>query len=116
MNGPKITNDERGFTVNKTGAMIALIVSLIPAVVIYTRVSNDFALLQASVAEIRAGQQLQVEDRERYRTGVDARLRSLETDRAGDRRDLAHALNLLTRIDARLERIERLQPSGPREP
>ena len=69
--------------------------------------------VEASQASLRAAFDLQTADRAQYRRDTDTRLRVIENTQTGDRRDLANALQLLTRIDARLERIEQQYRSEP---
>lgn len=101
MNG-RVTPDGRGFTIDKSLAWTISTALLIGGIWLGSEVLGTKRVVQ----DLSAGLASQADDRAQYRRDTDARLRSLETDRAADSRDLANALNLLTRIDQRLERIE----------
>lgn len=122
MNGPRIHNEERAqtgekvLTVNRFAAVIALIVSLLPALVIYTQASNQFAILNHTVSMLQEALDEQDAERGVYRRDIDARLRVVENQRISDRQDLSNALALWTRIDARLERLEERLINGTSPP
>ena len=101
MNG-RVTPDGRGFTIDKSLAYTICAGILVGGMWLGSEVVGT----KNVVNDLRQGLASQADDRAQYRRDTDVRIRSLETDRAGDRRDLANALNLLERIDARLERLE----------
>lgn len=104
MTTPRITNDDRGITINKSLAWSLASAFLLGGLWLGTEVMGT----KQMVIDIRAAQIISKSDETEYRRDVDARLRLLEQSRAGDSRDLTNAINLLTRIDARLERIEQV--------
>lgn len=102
MNPPRINNDERGITLNKPFAYSVACGLLVGGLWLGSEVVGT----KRMVEDLRDAQTAQNEDRAQYRRDVDARLRLLETSRASDDQRLTNALNLLTRIDQRLERLE----------
>ena len=102
MNGPRINDDDRGITLNKPFAYAIALGLLSGGLWLGTEVVGT----KRMVEDLRDAQTAQNEDRQSYRRDVDQRLRALETSRAGDDQRLTNALNLLTRIDQRLERLE----------
>jgi hypothetical protein len=101
MNG-RVTPDGRGFTVDKSLAYTICVGILMGGMWLGSEVIGT----KRAVAELTDGLRAQAEDRTAYRRETDLRIRSLETARAGNDERLSNALDLLERIDARLERIE----------
>lgn len=78
MNGPRIQNDERGITINKTLAWTMLTGLIVSGVVIGTETANTRAAIDSL---IKAQDASRVET-QTFRGGIDQRIRSLETARA----------------------------------
>lgn len=110
----RATSDGRGITLDKSLAWSVL--TLIIGVSFWfgtelSGIKRDLATAKETQALFQADWQAQASDRALYRRETDVRLRSLERDRAADDQRLTSALQLLERIDQRLERIE--QRSDP---
>jgi hypothetical protein len=105
----RVTPDGRGISLDKSLAWTMLGGLLVVGFWFGTELSgikSDLAAAKETQAEFQAEWAAQAADRALYRRETDVRLRSLERDRAVDDQRLTSALQLLERIDARLERIE----------
>jgi hypothetical protein len=80
MNTPRITNEDRGLTLNKSLAW-TIVVSLIGAGM---WLGSEMVSTKNMVLDIRESQVRQDADRAQYRREVDLRIRALETSRATD--------------------------------
>jgi hypothetical protein len=89
MNGPRINNDERGFTVNKTGALVGIVGLVLTSGAMFNSVSSSFAELRVQNDNLAAQIAEQNLDRQQYRRDIETRLRALETQRVGDASDIA---------------------------
>jgi hypothetical protein len=89
MNGPRINNDERGFTVNKTGAIWGGFAVLLTACGMFFSVSESFTEIRVQNENLAAQIAEQNLDRQQYRRDIETRLRALETQRVGDASDIA---------------------------
>ena len=97
-----MTPDGRGFTVDKSLAYTICAGILLGGMWLGSEVIGT----KNVVTDLRSGLEAQSLDRDQYRRETDLRIRTLETARAGNDERLANALQLLERIDQRLERIE----------
>jgi hypothetical protein len=105
----KVTPDGRGISLDKSLAW-TMVASLVAAGFWFgTELGNikrDLAAAKETQAAFQVEWAAAAADRALYRRETDVRLRSLERDRAADDQRLSSALQLLERIDQRLERIE----------
>jgi septal ring factor EnvC (AmiA/AmiB activator) len=95
MNGPRITNDDRGLTINKTLAYASLVVAVLSVMSTaffvvrgYLHMDANIAALRGSLAEQSANLSAMIANRDAYRAATDTRLRSLEEDRRGSATEL----------------------------
>ena len=115
MNG-RVAPGGRAFTLDKGLAWTigsALIVLAFWFGVQLSDIRGHLTRTEAAQEDLRAVWDAQAADRQRYRAEVEQRLRTLELARAGNDERLGNALSLLTRIDARLERIEQQYRNMP---
>jgi hypothetical protein len=98
MNGPRITNEDRGITLNKQLAWV-ITVGLICAGL---WLGSEVVGTKNMVLDIRASQIRQDEDRAQYRRDVDQRLRALENARATDGSELSALRRDLTSFRAEI--------------
>jgi cell division protein FtsL len=96
MNGPRINDDERGFTVNKTGALVSLGVFILSVGTATVSVVTAFNRVESEVGTLKAQWEAQASDRTQYRRDVDQRLRALEQDRTTAIAELASLRRDLT--------------------
>jgi hypothetical protein len=114
----RLTQDGKGFTID--GSLAWTMVSGLIVVAFWfgselQDIKRSLVASQEANKAFSAAWEAQVADVADYRRDTDVRLRALEAARAGNDERLTNALNLLTRIDARLERIEtNSQESGGR--
>lgn len=125
MNSPHIRNEERSsgeqvLTVNRFAAILAgalgIVLALLPAAVLYTQSSNQYAVLRETVGRLDDALENQATNRENYRAAIEVRLRNVEDRVSGSQRDLSHALATWDRIDTRLQRLEERLFNGQSTP
>lgn len=105
MNGPRINSDERGFTVNKTGAIVSVGAFILAVATAAVTVIGAFKTVQNEVKNLSAMLAMQSAERVQYERDTDLRLRSLEEGRVAASSELTSLRRDLTdfRVEVRTE-------------
>lgn len=104
MSGKMIENSERGITINKSLAWAMLIGLLSGGMYVGTLITDVSRSIEFLNEKISAQNEASM--------GRETRLRALERGATQSDERVANILALLSRIDGRLERIERSQEQG----
>jgi hypothetical protein len=79
MNGPRITNEERGFTANKPAFFLGVVTICLTIAGGFLGTWSRFTELSVTVHDLKSAQERQAQDRR----DTDVRLRALESNREG---------------------------------